>query len=800
MTVGLVLVSHVDQLAEGVRALAAPMAPDVPIATAGGSDEDGIGTSFAKVMAGVAEVDDGSGVVMLYDLGSAQMTAEMVLEALDPDQAERVRLVDAPLVEGALAAATAAAGGADLDAVVTAAREAGHQFAQRTEERQPPPEPVRTAAPTQRPVTATAVLRNPAGLHARPTSQLARVASGFDAEVRIGRPGRPGVEATSVLGVVAAGLRVNSEVEVSATGPEARQAVDAVLALIEEGFGEMTEAPPETWVPKVIEPTSEPGVFHGVPAVPGLAVGPVRHLRAVEPTLPPRRDTAAGEEWRRLDAALSKTSTALATRAARGGPDADIAAAHEAMLADPVLRGRVRDRIDAGESAESAWWRCVQEARDLLERGEAYVAERAADVEDLGRAVLAELGVDVRPAVCPEEVAGAVVVAEDLLPSDVTALADAGVEGVALARGGLTAHATVIARGVGLPMAIRFGRSLLEVSDGVPVILDGDSGVVHVDPPASVRFAAKQHRQEQAAERARARAVSAGTSVYADGRRIRVAANVGSLAEAHAAVEAGADGVGLLRTELLYVDRPELPDEEEQAAELAEILAALDRRPVVIRTLDAGGDKMLPALGLDPWRHGPLGERGLRHGLRHPTVLRTQLRAIIRASASYRGDVGVMAPMVTVVAEARAFRDLVDSVVHELEDEGVSYKRPARIGVMVEVPAAALTADEIGAEVDFVSVGSNDLAQYVMAADRTNDAVGDLYQPDHPALWRLYETLIAGARRSGCEVAVCGELAGDPNAARRLVDLGVDELSMAPTAIPDVKAALLETYGPDSRQ
>jgi phosphocarrier protein FPr len=526
----------------------------------------------------------------------------------------------------------------------------------------------------------------------------------------------------------------------------------------------------------------------------------VRHLRAVEPTLPPRGDTTAEEEWLRLEMALSAVSTDLSARAARGGPDADIAAAQEAMLADPALRARAREHIEAGESAESAWWRCVQAARDVLARGEAYVAERAADVDDLGRAVLAELGVDVRPTIRPEEMGGAVVVAEDLLPSDVPALADAGAEGVALARGGLTSHATVIARGLGLPMVIRLGRSVLDVPDAVPVVLDGDRGVVQVDPPESVLAAARRRRREQVARRAKAQADSADVAVYAHGRRIRIAANVGSLAEARAAVEVGADGVGLLRTELLYVDRPELPGEEEQAAELAEILSVLGPRPVVVRTLDVGGDKLLPALRLDPWRHGPLGERGLRHGLRHPAVLRAQLRAIVRAFAGHRGEVSVMAPMVTVAAEARAFRDLVESVVRELAEHDVPHRRPSRVGVMIEVPAAALTAEEIGAEVDFVSVGSNDLTQYVMAADRTNDAVGELYQPDHPALWRLYETLVAGARRSGCEVAVCGELAADPDAATRLVDLGVGELSMAPTAIPDVKTALLQAYGSPSRR
>ena len=803
MPVGLVLVAHVELLADGVRTLAAQMAPGVQIAAAGGTDDGGVGTSFAKVQAGVEAVDDGSGVAILYDLGSARLTADLVLELLEPDQAVRVRLVDAPLVEGAVAAATVAESGGSLDDVVAAARSAAARSSPDTPEERPRP-----SGPA---VTASAALTNPAGLHARPAAQLARLANGFEAEVLLGRPGRQPVDAASVLAVVALGIRGQEELAVSATGPQAREAVDAVLDLVADGFGERVEG--VDGVPDGVSEAAtqvlpdaarlgepEAGVLRGAGVSAGLVVGPVRHLHRAEPDIPaasPHGEAAAldpAAEWQRLTAALAAVDADLGVRAASGEPGAGIAAAQQAMLADPTLREGARARVDAGSPAPAAWWRGVVEARALLAGGEAFVAERAADVEDVGRAVLAVLGVDATSVIRPEVVAGAVVVADDLLPSDVAALADAGVGGLALARGGPTAHATIVARGLAIPLVIGLGPSLLAAADGTTAVLDAEAGLVRLDPSERDLAAVRPRAEALARTQARAHEESAVTRITVHGRRVLVSANVGSLAEARAAVAAGADGVGLLRSELLYVDRPDLPGEDEQAAGLAALLRVLGPRPVTVRTLDAGGDKLLPALALDPWRHGPLGVRGLRYGLRHPDLLRTQLRAILRAAHDAAGEVRVMAPMVTVADEARAFRHLVTAAAQELERRSVPYARPSGVGVMIEVPAAALAAADICAEVDFVSLGSNDLTQYVMAADRTNADVGDLYQPDHPAGWRLYALVAEAARAAGREVAVCGELAGDPEAARRLVDLGVDEVSMAPAAIPAVKAHLRSAY------
>lgn len=778
MAVGIVLVAHVAQLAEGVRQLAAQMAPDIAITAAGGDDEGGIGTSFDKILAAATEADSGEGIVGLYDLGSAQLTAELVAETLPS-----VRLVDAPLVEGAIAAAVAAQGGADLDAVVAAAAgsagvagSAGAAGAEAGETGE-----AGAAEPTEpsgEALTATVVLPNPLGLHARPAAELAGLVSGFDAAVQVGAPGAALVDATSVLGVVAKGLRGGDEVTVAASGADAQAALEAVRELLEGGFGE-TAAPAGSGAPEEAVPGAPAEAGQGVPAAPGLAVGVLRQLRRTAPVLPEQTVTDVRSEQKRWRAALETADSELA---ARTGADAQIAGAHRAFLSDPELRRRVESGIETGQPAETSWWNAIQAAQEVFQQADTLTAERAVDLSDLGLRVLQALGVEV--AALPEDLDGAIVVAEDLLPTQVPELARAGVSGVALARGGPTSHAAIIARGLDLPMVVRLGPELLETPDGTSAILDATAGTLRLEVSEGDLAAARDRAEALARQRILDRKAAAAP-VWVGDQQILVAANVGGLEEAEAAREQGADGLGLLRTELLYLDRPDIPTEDEQTDRLAEILAVAPGRPVTVRTLDAGGDKLLPALELDPIRNGPLGLRGLRFSLQHQEMLRTQLRAILRAAAAHSGPVSVMAPMVTEAAEAGEFRQMVEEVAEELE-----CPPPAEVGVMVEVPAAALAGQQLCEVVDFVSVGSNDLTQYVMAADRTLDEVAPLYRSDHPAIWRCLEMLAEAARETGCRVAVCGELAADPEAAGRLVDLGVQELSMAPSSIPAVKAFL----------
>ncbi|WP_183061678.1 dihydroxyacetone kinase phosphoryl donor subunit DhaM [Motilibacter peucedani] len=775
--VGLVVVSHVAGIADGVAELARQMAPDVLVLPAGGTDDGGVGTSFDRVLTALEQASaDASGVVVTYDLGSALLTTETALELLDDDVRRLVTVVDAPLVEGTLAAAVAAQGRAGVQEVVAAAAglaqgaapEAGDDAEERT----------------------TLVLVNPLGLHARPAAAVARALAGLDARTTLGRPGGPGVDARSVLGVVGLALRGGDEVDLRVSGPDAATAVRTVAELVEQGFGELDGPPEPAPSPGRTSDAASTGPdFSGTAASPGVAAGPLVHLGGEEPHVPERTAAEIGSHSAAEGARLQEALRTLDARLAASSDD--VVQAHRALLADPALAGTAQQLVAGGASAASAWWRVVGDARAVLAGGDEVVAGRAADVLDVGLQVLALLDPSLDAALPPaERLAGAVVVAADLLPSQVPQLAEAGVAGVATAGGARTAHASLLARGLGLPMVVGLGGAVLGLEAGVPAVLDGTAG--RLTAPADPAAVAEAHERRAAAERERheAQAAAAAPVVLPDGRRVEVRANVASVAEARAAREAGADGVGLLRTELMFLDRAELPGEEEQAAGLAAVFAALDGAPVVVRTLDVGGDKQLPALRLDPVRHGFLGERGLRHGLAHPEVLRTQVRAVLRAAASTASEVALMAPMVTFADEAQAFRDVVERAGAELQAEGAAYALPSALGVMVEVPAAALAVDELAAVVDFVSVGTNDLVQYLVAAERTLPEVAGLYRPDATAVWRTLEQVVAGARRGGCRVAVCGELAGDPETAARLVALGVDELSMAPVSVAAVKAAL----------
>lgn len=737
--VGLVLVSHSAALADGVAELARQMAPDVALWPVGGSDDGGLGTSFERISAALTELGPAGGIV-LYDLGSARLTTETALEFLDETTANRIELVDAPLVEGALAAAVAAQGGGDRAEVVAAARGVGNLGAGN-----PAASPVESVADAA--IEARTVLvRNPLGLHARPAAELVRALAGLDADVTIGRRDQHPVDARSLLAVVGLATRAGDELRLSASGPDADGALTTLTELIETGFGE-SDAPA---VPEDSPAAGSAG--RAVGRLQRITVTAVPDVRADDPEL----------ERERLDAALA----AAVSRLDRGDP---MARAHAALLSDPSLAASAQAELDQGWSAASGWWRAVSRAaNELAASGDPVVAGRAVDVREAGAAVLTELGIELDRV--PSDATGLILLADELGPGEVTEFEQRGGAGIVLEHGTPTAHAVVVARGLGLPLVLG-GQSMGAVADGTVVAIDGTAGTIEVDPADQAPV--------------RRQIVGDFAPVEVGGRRIMIAANIGSVAEARAAVAYGADAVGLLRTELLLLDRPELPDEESQRAELAEIFAVLGDRPVVVRVLDAGGDKPVRALQLDPQHNGFLGVRGLRWLLAHPEVLHTQLRAISRAAVGHH--VSVMAPMVSLAREAQAFVAAIEDAQRSLDEDGLDHIRPEQVGVMVEVPAAALAADELGRLVDFLSIGSNDLLSYTFAADRTEPGVANLLEPDSTAMERLLGQI---CERAGVPVHVCGELAADPQRARWFVDRGVTELSMAAPRIPEVKRAL----------
>lgn len=819
--VGLVIVSHSAALAEGVVTLAREMGgEELALEAAGGMEEPGaLGTDAERVRSAIERAMSKDGVLVLMDLGSALMSAEFAIELLD-DPPGPVRMSEAPLVEGAVAAAVAARGGATLEEVAAEARgalamKAAQLGAPAAEAAAGGGAASAGAAAPPPDAEASLPVRNAIGLHARPATLLVTTAHRFDAEVWVGKVGGEPVRASSLTNVVALGARQGDTLVVTASGPQAQEAIDALRELADTGFGDGVAAPaaPPPPVPVAVAaaPPAPGDVLSGVAASAGVAVGPARLLAG--PTGPPPdrpAETPERERARLVEAlaaareAIARDRDAVAERA--GEADAAIFDAHLALLDDEALLDPTAEAINGGATAERAVHDAAEQVADRYRAlAEPLLRERATDVLDVGRRVVraiaaaAESGAAEpatsgagQPAAAEPATSGAgepaaaeagIVIARELTPADAAGLDSALVRGIATAHGAATAHAAILARALGLPAVVGLGETVLHIDDGTPLLLDGTAGTLQVDPPAAVLEEAEARRGRDAERRAAVRERAQEPGATRDGTRIEVFANLGAAAEAAPAVELGAEGVGLLRTEFLFLDRPELPDEHEQAETLREIASALDGRPLVVRTLDAGADKPLPALPMPPEANPFLGVRGIRLGLLRREVLATQFRAILRAAQDH--PVKAMLPMVATVGEVRAARAILDEARAE-----VGIDAPLELGIMVEVPAAALLAERLAREVDFFSVGTNDLTQYAMAAERGDERLASLLAGPQPAVLRLIAATVEGARAHDRWVGVCGELAGDPAAAVLLAGLGVTELSMAPALIPEAKAAL----------
>jgi phosphocarrier protein FPr len=807
--VGLVVVSHSEALAQGVVRLAREMGgADLAIEPAGGiEEEDVLGTDAERVRAAIERAMSPDGVLVLMDLGSALMSAEFAVEMLE-GAAGPVKLSAAPLVEGTVAAAAAASGGASLEEVAAEARGA---LAMKTGQI-----PDDAAAESETDVvsadaTAELEVRNAIGLHARPAARFVEVVRSFDADIRVGKAGGVSapVVARSLTNLVALGARLGDTLVVTAAGPQAAEAVEALSALADDGFGDgiaengAAPAAPAAPAPAAArveteapaEPPTAGTVLTGVAASAGVAIGPAHRIGGLSEAPSDRDARAADHENRTLDQAIAAARGAIehdrdVVTARAGGADAAIFDAHLALLDDEAMLEPARAAIAAGATAERAFYDAAQQVAAVY-RGldEPLLQERATDVLDVGRRVVdAITGSGADDGGSPS----GIVVADELTPADAAGLDPARVLAIASARGSTTAHAAILARALALPAVVGLGAAVLGVANGTTLLLDGEAGTVMVDPPADVVSDARKRRER--AERRRAAALERAhePALTRDGERIEVFANLATGSDARRAVELGAEGVGLLRTEFLYLGRGELPGEDEQADTLREIAQALGGRPLIVRTLDAGADKPLPALPMPPEDNPFLGVRGIRLALARPELLSTQFRAILRVAAEH--PVKTMLPMVATLAEIAAARELLDRA---RADTGID--APMELGIMVEVPAAALAAARLAAHVDFFSLGTNDLTQYTMAAERGDARLAPLLAGPQPAVLRLVQATVAGAAAHGRWVGVCGELAGDPAAAVLLAGLGVTELSMAAALVPEAKAALREVSLADAR-
>jgi multiphosphoryl transfer protein len=795
--VGILIVSHSRALAEGLVELVKQVASDqVPIAIAAGAGEDNqdFGTNAVEIMEAIQALDNPQGVLVLMDLGSAILSAEMALELLPPEMHERIRICPAPLVEGAIAAGIQASLGSDLQTVCQEAMGALEPKKEQLGEAKEEMSISLAQAPLEPSVQETeqirVTLQNQHGLHARPAARFVQLAASFEADIQVRNEskGKGPVSAKSLNALATLGAVQGSEIIISATGSQAREALEALEGLVKANFGEKQVSQPETVPVRVEAPPVEEGDLPAVPVSEGIAIGPLYLYHPPPPPIPKHKIEEPEPTWKRLQRGIEATRISIQERRRRvagemGEEQATIFDAHLLILEDPELAERARQLVFNDHKNEAAAWNeAIQEiARSYQELDDPYLQQRAADVLDVGSQVLYALAGKVA-ATAIELPQPVILFAPDLTPTQTAQLDMSKVLGLMTVAGGPTSHSAILARSMGIPAVAGADPSIETMPAGTPLGLDGFNGIITINPDREKLSRLEKSRQKWLDQRAALLQTSNQPATTRDGRQVEVAANVGSLRDAELGDANGADGIGLLRTEFLFQTGQHPPDEETQRVAIEEIAKLLKPRPVIVRTLDVGGDKELPYIDLPEEANPFLGVRAIRLSLRKPELFRTQLRAILRAGT--QANVRVMFPMVTNLRELRAARQILQEEHQSLKEKNIPHAWPIQTGIMIEVPGAALTSPILAREVDFFSIGTNDLTQYTLAAERGSAALAEFADALHPAVLRLIHQVVEAAHAQGKWVGVCGELAGDPVATAVLVGLGVDELSLNPGGIP----------------
>lgn len=646
---------------------------------------------------------------------------------------------------------------------------------------------------TQSEISEPIIIPNPTGLHARPSAVLTGAAKAFAAEIVLKKGDRQ-ANAKSLVSIMALEVCCGDQVCIEATGNDAIAAINCLVAHIKAGLGEDCQVPELPGVKTPVlsnecegeeEPVSDANLLQGVTASPGLAVGNIYQLRRTEITVPERLGDADTERELLNSAVVAAREQLQALQQQMGDPDkAAIFSAHQELLVDPELEAHAHDRIGRGKSAAFAWREAyTEQAKQLAALNNDLLAARANDLRDVGDRVLRLiLGLDTETQALPDNT---ILIAEDLTPSDTATLDRSKVLGFCTVTGGASSHVAILARSMAIPAIAGIEPRALSLDEGAPVILDAAKGCLRLNPSEEEVESIQQRIFQLAAKRKADLATALEPAVTRDKHRVEVVANIAQVEEARESLAKGGEGVGLLRSEFLFMNRAAAPSEDEQFrcyAETAQILGP--DRPLIIRTLDVGGDKPLHYLPIATEENPFLGLRGIRVMLQRKDLFRTQLRAILRASE--QGNIKVMFPMVTTMGDLHSAKALLEE---ERKNLGIA---PVEMGIMVEVPTTALMAEQFARHVDFFSIGTNDLAQYTLAIDRGHPELAHQADGLNPGVLHLIAHTVKGAHKHGKWVGVCGGIASDPQAVPILLGLGVDELSVSVPAIPAIKAQVRE--------
>jgi multiphosphoryl transfer protein len=804
--VGLVLVSHSRRLAEAtVDLIKRTIGPDISIAAAGGigDDRSELGTDALDIQEAILKVRSPEGVLVLMDMGSAILSAETAKELVSFEMTDPLILCSAPLVEGSIAAAVQIQIGSALAEVTAAAQQglAPKQEQLASDERELIPSEKKELIPTDGVATGgkelEVTIHNQHGLHLRPAANLIKALAPFKATVQIeNRSAKRGpIAAKSLVDLARLQVRQGDQVRFTIAGPDEEAALSAINGLVKTNFGDNAAPTTKTAAPAAVRTAGQP-----FPVSAGIAIGHPIFLEHLEPPIPSYAVTdeaTAAVEFEKLQGGLDRAEKAFNSRFERLRATLDpetlaILEAQRLILADQTIIAEVQKRIhNQHENAARAWHTVLTGlAAEQEAISDEYLRARAADFREIRSLVVNELREDTEELVLADNGANAVLVCEELTPSLADRIGSTAIQGVLQLHGGTTSHGAILARALRLPSIGGAASTADQIRHSACVAFDGEKGTLWIDPSPEVRatIEAAQAASRSAFEIALAQ--SREPAKTKDGLLINIAANAGSREDVAAALRYGAHSIGLFRSEFLFQKFDQLPSEEEQLSAYQDALAPFGSRMVTLRLLDIGGDKPLPFLTVPHEANPFLGVRGIRLLFQNPEFLRSHLRAVLRLTADHQ--IRILVPMVTDRSELVQLKEIFEELHQELVSEKLAHTWPAPIGAMIETPSAAILADQIASECDFLSFGTNDLTQYVLCAERGNPALNRYADALHPAVLQICQPAIEAAHHRKISVSVCGEIGSDPEAVPILLGLGLHDLSVTAAAVPNIKALVRE--------
>ncbi|MDO5608687.1 MAG: phosphoenolpyruvate--protein phosphotransferase [Capnocytophaga sp.] len=802
--IGIVLVSHSQKLAEGVKELAVQMVQDkvrIEVAAGVDNDENPIGTDPMKVMQAIENAYQDDDVLVLMDLGSALMNAEMGVEFLPEEIQQRVHLCAAPLVEGTLAAAVQAMLGLPIDTVIAEAQNALQSKRELLGENSTAIVEENTFITTDNQegteINFSLKVPNAHGLHARPASKMVLLSKGLDIVSMVSTDRTKWVDAKSMNSLSLLGAKQGETLYFRVKGKDVEYYQNELADFQKNNFGdEDILETSKVIVEKSSYNTSE-GQFVGIPSSGGIAIAKTLWIKnkAIEIKNEYTENTA--QERSRFTKALQMTSyemdqSKIASESILSHSDLEIFDAHISFLEDKELKQSIYSLISENRyTAEKAWFVKTEEIKNQYKQSKNdYTRERATDIEDIQIQLLRKL-IDVSELDWSFE-EPVILLADNLQPSDTLKLDPKYVKGFILREGNENSHTAILARSLGIPAVSGVGTHIDKITKNQEIILNGNTGLVITDPKNPLWQQTQQEKIERDSSEKELKYKSFTKAKTTDGITVDVEANISGVSDASLAATNGADGVGLFRTELFFMNKEEMPTEDEQYEQYCRVARRLNGTPLTIRTLDVGGDKPISYIKMPKEDNPFLGLRGIRFSLKHTDIFRQQIRAILRASAEH-SNIRIMFPMISSIYEWYQAKRELNHCKDELKRKGVKFNNDILCGMMVEVPSVVVLSDNFANEADFLSIGTNDLSQYLLAADRGNSHVKDLITELDTAVLNAIKQVCRSAEKFNKPISVCGELASKEKAIPYLIKYGIRKLSVNALQIPNVKKIIRET-------